>query len=157
MPRGSGEQTSHQRICDLLGAVVSGLWLGVFLGWTRNTGDVYQSDFAKCVVFATASFLVAAVVVIWTKARLPISKWVLIAVLGSLISFVLIVLIPNAKYAWEFRVYARLLPFLLDYVPQQTLGLVVSVAIDTVVVLPVMTLFHYLPRMLRIGKETSSR
>jgi hypothetical protein len=157
MPRGNGEQTSHQRICGLLGAVMSGLWLGVFYGWTRNSGDVYQSDFTNCVVLATASFVASAVAIIWTKSRVPISKWVLVAVLGSLISFVLIVLIPNVKHAWEFSEHPSLLRFLLDFFPGQMLGLIVSVAIDTVVVLPLMAMFHYLPRMLGFPRKSAPR
>jgi hypothetical protein len=119
------------RITYVLGAVVAGAINDALLGWTRNSGDVHAADFKKAlVVSALCYFVTAAVICLTGKPRVvKVPIWVLIPLFASILSFTLIVLVPNELETWQ-------------PVSQTIIDVVFSLFIDGVIALPIMGLFH---------------
>ena len=140
------ESQVKQQFADLLGAVVSGLCTGAVMGWMRNSGEVYNNDFIKCVLLATGSYLtVALLITTKTMQRFcKIPSWVLIPLIGAAISFVSIVLIPNEMHGWRFRKEPSLAKYVFVELQDKSVSLVLSVIIDTFIALPIMAAFHYM-------------
>jgi hypothetical protein len=135
-----------QPICDLVATTISGLWLGLFYGWSRSSGDIHDPDFNRSVVIATATFVGLGVLMLVrrgpNKSRISGWTWTLVPPIGSIFTFIGIVAIPYLS--WPFRQGT-----LMDGIREQIFPLIGSVMIYTVVTLPVMAAFHFLPCFLK--------
>src|SRR2546426_7867720 len=92
-----------QRAIDLFGSAFAGLCTGGVVGWSRSSGDLYSSDFIECTLIGTASYLLAGLFLITKNGKtiFRVPGWVLTPILGSIISFVGCVLLPNEMADWR--------------------------------------------------------
>ena len=125
----------------LSGACTAGLCTGMIWGLGRNSGDIYTSDFTRSLLLAVGSFFISAVILCARKQKniCGIPVWVLIPVLGGVLSFISIVLAGNR---W-FTKNKYLSGSYIQEVPERIANLFLSVFVDCMIALPIMAIFHY--------------
>lgn len=131
---------------DVLGALICGFLVGAFMGWSRASGDVYSMDFISSVAVVTGAYLVVALILI-KRMKSSTARWVLIPIIGSVLSFLIIVLIPNQISEWEFSRHIGFRAYLLTQLEERSLDLALSVLIDNLIALPIMAILHCFPAM----------
>lgn len=136
--------TPNQETLDVLGALICGFLVGAFMGWSRSSGDVYSVDFITSVVVVTGAYLVVALILImWMNSST--ARWILIPIIGSVISFVIIVLIPNQIAEWKFSQHLGFPAYVFTQLEARSLDLALSVLVDNLIALPIMAILHYFP------------
>jgi len=149
----SDRETSptHGAVADVVGAVLSGLFVGFILGWTRTSGyDAYLPELTRIMLLAVCSYLFATLVVNTWKGR-PLKKapnWVLIAIGGSLLFFLIINLIPDARYIWKFR-NSAVIEYASGAIRDEFVRLIVSTVMDSLVALVILGTVHYTAQKLK--------
>ena len=149
----SNRETSptHRAVADVVGAVLSGLFVGFILGWTRTSGDeVYLHELTRIMLLAVCSYLFATLVVNTWKGR-PLKKapnWVLIAIGGSLLFFLIINLIPDARYLWKFRNSAEI-GYASGAMRDEFVRLIMSTVMDSLISLVILGTVHYTAQKLK--------
>jgi hypothetical protein len=130
----------------LLGASAAGACTGFLLGWTRNSGDLYSADFKKAVVLSTICYFVAGLSLSLTgRSRMfKVPVWLLIAILGSVLSFTTIVLVPNEIDTWRLNPDVGLVAFLVSQFKEAITDLIINVIVDSFIAIPIMAVFHFL-------------
>jgi len=149
-----GTNPNLQKLCDFLGATSAGAWLGVFLGWTRSSGNLHDPDFIRCIVIATISFAVpSALLAAMDRERIwRVPTWFFQLLIGVAISQLAIVDIPNLLHAWRFKENSSVTKFLQAEMPETLIGFFVFLVVDTLLCLPVMIPFHFLPKLFPVAR-----
>jgi multisubunit Na+/H+ antiporter MnhB subunit len=141
---------------DLIGAIVSGLFVGSILAWTRFSGDeLHLGPFITLILMAIGSYLIVALVLSQWKKR-PIRKvpnWILIAVVGSLITFISINLLPDLAYIWRFR-DSSVIGYASGQMQEEIIRLTLNTILDSLIALPTMAVIR---RIVRSKKGIASR
>lgn len=149
---------SNSRNADLIGALVSGLFVGIIHAWTRSSGgEIYAPAFISTLLLVVGSYSVVALLLPQWRDR-PICKipnWVLIAVVGSLISFLSVNLIPDVQYIWRFK-ESSVIGYASGAILEEMIDLVLSTAIDSLIALPIMGTVHYLARRARTTRRRTT-
>lgn len=130
----------EQRVADLLGALISGLVSSIVLGWSRSSGEVFTNDFFNSVLIGTSCYVIAALILMGKNAYWKIPRWFVIPILGSVLSFVNIVLLPNVVSTWNLRVE----PESTTVLGESSTNLFISLVADSFITMPIMAIFHYL-------------
>jgi hypothetical protein len=142
---------------NVVGAVLSGLCVGFILGWTRTSGyEVYLPELTRIMLLAVFSYLFVTLVVSTWKSR-PLKRapnWVLIAVGGSLLFFLIINLIPDARYIWKFR-NSAVIGYASGAIRDEFVRLIVSTAMDSLVALVILGTVHYTAQKLKKVRQRS--
>ena len=142
---------THGAVADVVGAVLSGLFIGFILGWTRTSGyEIYLPELTRIMLLAVCSYLFATLVVNTWKGR-PLKKapnWVLIAIGGSLLFFLIINLIPDARYIWKFRNSSEI-GYASGAIRDEFVRLIVSTVMDSLVALAILGTVHFTTHKLK--------
>jgi hypothetical protein len=146
---------------DLAGAVMAGLVSAYEISRRSDGGGVYGNDFAKDAVLAIGSYAAAAVLCHKFgrgSLALKILGWVLIAVLGSLISVAYMCL--SAMYlnvfhplGWQYRAHPSLAERALTEMRDSIPGVFVLGAAYSLLALPVIALTHYVGSLFRWARS----
>jgi hypothetical protein len=117
---------NHKKMRSYLigGSVVAGLLVGIQIDWTRQSGVLHLASMIQCVLLAVCSYLIPTLLLLSLNKhhRSKIPEWIISAFLGTSISYLSIVQIPNEISAWQFRKGMPLLEYILARLPDQTLN-----------------------------------
>lgn len=149
---------SNSRNADLIGALVAGLVVGSIHAWTRSSGgEIYAPAFISTLLLAVGSYSVVALLLPqWrdgSASKIP--NWVLIAVVGSLICFLSINLIPEVQYIWRFK-DSSVIGYASGAIVEEMIDFVLSSAIDSLIALPIMGTVHYLAQRARATRQRTT-
>jgi membrane-bound metal-dependent hydrolase YbcI (DUF457 family) len=86
--------------------------------------------------------------------RIP--NWIFISFFGSALSYIGIVFMEHMAHSWRFSNETSAVSFLLAVIPEEAVGLVVTVMVDVLVTMPVMAFFHFLPKLLQIARAPTA-
>lgn len=132
------------RTMDLIGSVFSGLCTGAVIGWSRSSGDLYSGDFIQCALIGAGSYLLAGFFMIMKIGNriFRVPGWVLTPVLGSSLTFLCCVFLPNEVSAWRNSRSQTLALYLLAKLPAKSDDFLLSVLVDCAIAIPIMAMFH---------------
>ena len=147
---------THRAVVEVVGAILCGLCVGFIVGWTRTSGDeVYFPELIRIMVLAVCSYLFATLVVNTWKGR-PLKKapsWVLIAIGGSLLFFLIINLIPDTRYIWKFR-NSAVVGHTSGAIRDEFIRLIASTAMDSLGALVNLGTVHFTARKIEKLRES---
>jgi hypothetical protein len=150
---GSGKVTTNSsnptsKIIDILGAVASGLTVGYFAAWVRDSEGMPSSEYAAFIFLATCSYLVVALLTPQTNRgiirRIPL--WAFVALLGALLTFLTINFIGDVRHMINFQV--RSATTFASAVEAEAERLTANVLVFSLISLPIMCMIHYLGHLL---------
>ena len=136
---------------NLLGAIASGLFLGYMMAWIRNSDGMYVYDTAKTLLLAVGSYLLAALLlsINTERQRYRIPQWISIAALGTVLSHLAIITIPNEIDNWVFRTEPSIAKYVLERSQKSALYLFGFSVINGTIALLIMGTIHYAKIALR--------
>jgi hypothetical protein len=104
---------------EVIGAIVTGLCLGYIISRIRNSDGIYVYDSVRCLILAVGSYLISAILVHTSKLRKSkVPKWIFIAIVGTVICHLTIILIPNEIDFWKFREEASTFNYVAARLPK---------------------------------------
>lgn len=151
------EQRKDHWFIDLLGALVCGYLVGCLQDIRAHSGtEMVYPNFIRVVRLAILSYSSAAILLTLWRSR-PFRKlpnWVLIIALGSVLYYFCIHLEDTITYAWKFRdtqPELNIVEYVLSYAWQFSSGLIFISLTDSLLMLPVMGVIHYLGNVIVNG------
>jgi len=148
--------TEKTHIVNFVGAIVSGLCVGFILAWTRSSGgEIYFGIFIKFILLAICSYLVVALLLPQWKgiSKRKVPNWVIIAIIGSLINFLSVNIIPDVEYIWRFK-DSSVVGYASGAIREEFIKLILSTFIDSLIALPIMGTIHYVGYKARTVSNT---
>lgn len=145
------------RAANIVGAIVSGLAIGYFAAWVRESGNMPSGEYAAFMFLAACSYVVVALLMPQTGRGITrrIPRWVLIAVLGAVLTFIAINFVGDLRHISSFQVNS-ILTF-ITAAAGEIERLTVNVLVFSLMALPIMCITHYLGRGLVTPGRKGSR
>jgi F0F1-type ATP synthase assembly protein I len=153
------QEHSSSIALDYIGAIASGLCIGYLIAKTRHSDGIYVADSLKSVLLAIGSYAVAALLIHALKQPIipRVPRWILIAITGTIIAHLSIILIPNEIDEWMFREQAGLLGYLFTRLQSIAFYFLVFIVIISPIALIIMGLIRYLGATSAILRNSRSR
>jgi hypothetical protein len=147
---------NNSRSVNLVGAIISGLCVGFILAWSRASGEEsYAPQLVRIMLLAIGSYGVVALLLIkWNNISALIPNWILIAVLGSLVCFLSINLIPDLEYIWTFR-NSAVVGTASSLIQEEIVRLILNTVIDALIAGAIMMLIRYVDRAIKTKSQRS--
>jgi hypothetical protein len=92
--------------------------------------------------------LVALLVNLRRRVWLRIPNWVLIAVVGSTITFLSVNLISDVQSIWRFR-NSEVVGYASGAIKEEIIRVIISTMVDSAIALPIMGGVHYIARKIK--------
>lgn len=137
-------------IANVIGAIAAGLCVGFILAWMRSSGDEsYVPQLIRTMLLGICSYLIVALVVNQWKRRplLRIPNWILIAVLGSTVTFLSVNIVSDLTSMWRFG-DSGVAGFAWSEIQEEIIRIIGSTIINSVIALPIMAASHYIGQAL---------
>jgi hypothetical protein len=145
------ETINHRPNANLIGAIIAGVCVGFILAWSRTSGDEsYVPELMRITLLAVCSYSAVALLVNQWKRRplLRIPNWILIAVLGSTVTFLSVNIISDVTSIWRFR-NSGVSGSASAAIQEEMIRTIGSTIINSLIALPIMMIVNYIDRALK--------
>jgi len=151
------ETINHRPNANLIGAVIAGVCVGFILAWSCTSGDEsYAPELMRITLLAVCSYSAVALLVNQWKRRplLRIPNWILIAVLGSTVTFLSVNIISDLTSIWRFR-NSGVAGSTFGAIQEEMIRIIGSTIINSLIALPIMAIINYIGRAFKTGSRHS--
>jgi len=140
---------------DLVGAFVAGLAVGFTIAWLRAFGEeIDVSEFLRIMFLATSSYSMVALL-FWRECglRRSIPRWVIISIVGSVVTYLSVNLIGAINYIWRFK-DSSVIGYATGAIQDEIIDLLLSTIMNSLIALPVIGTIHYAASRVLMTRNT---
>ncbi len=133
---------AQKMIIGLVSSITSGLCVGYFLAWIRDSGS-QPNMYARFIFLAICSYLAVNIVMLQSAGKKPPNflRQVLVTVCGSLVVFITINLYGDLRYIIEVKSSSA--SMLIGALGDEALRIVFNVTLISFIALPVMCVAYF--------------
>lgn len=145
MPKPNLSSRPDSYALSLIAAVAAGLTVGLITAHSQaSDGEVMLLTYLRLVLVSVCSYVAVQFLMIRRERSQPLrfSKWIVAAVLGSTINFLIVHLPSDLTYIWNFR-NSSVIGYASGALKGEIVRLVITVITDSLLALLAMALIRY--------------